>query len=339
MTTTTMAPAADLESPHEERLSSWYMMYGMRVRSDFPLPMAPEPALASGDTGPDLVFVRAGGLGDAPEPEGDIAGTLTCEHGTVQAVIHQGSTGSWLTNNGIGVCHLLADGQRVNVYPDPDADPGLLGLLLAGQVPIYAIARRGIWSLHASAVVVDGKALAFLGPHGQGKSTMAAAFLKRGVEQLTDDALALHEMDGAVVGVAGPRFIKLWSESAGGTLALGDDIPSLVGTDGKKRVEVAGRFPTAARAPLGALYLLERFDAGHGPAEVTIAPVRPRDAIAALLGHLSTSMFLQPRETATLLPMLSRLVAQAPLWRLRYPSGYEHQGAIVDAVLRNGGGA
>ena len=40
--------------------------------------------------------------------------------------------------------------------------------------------KKDIHSLHASAVAVDGKAIAFLGSNGFGKSSLAASFVNAG---------------------------------------------------------------------------------------------------------------------------------------------------------------
>ena len=56
----------------------------------------------------------------------------------------------------------------------------------------FSLLSLGYEPLHATAVVVDGEAVAFLGDCGYGKSTLGAAFLARGFPLLTDDVLALE---------------------------------------------------------------------------------------------------------------------------------------------------
>src|SRR5580692_542597 len=65
---------------------------------------------------------------------------------------------------------------------------------LLGQVLSFALVRQGCEPLHATAVVVEGKAVAFLGESGYGKSTLAAAFLQHGHHILTDDLLMVGEV-------------------------------------------------------------------------------------------------------------------------------------------------
>ena len=58
--------------------------------------------------------------------------------------------------------------------------------------------------LHASAVVLDGAAVAFTAPSGTGKSTLAAHLVAAGASFLTDDVLALDDRNGVVEAHSGP---------------------------------------------------------------------------------------------------------------------------------------
>ena len=73
---------------------------------------------------------------------------------------------------------------------------------LLGPVLGFVLRLRGVTTMHASAVCVDGKAIAFVGPQGAGKSTTAAALLSRGCPVITDDVLAMHEHASEVLGTA-----------------------------------------------------------------------------------------------------------------------------------------
>jgi hypothetical protein len=311
----------------------WYTMYGLRVRSDLPLPVRAEALPA--DTPADLAFVHAGTADDAPRPTGEVAGTLTCDHGTTHVIVYRGDDGSWLWNLDVGLFHLLPGDRQVDVYPERGADMGVVGLVLAGQVAVYTLSRRGVASLHAGAVVTPAGAVAFMGAHGQGKSTMTAAMLRRGAALLADDALALGTRGAVITGLAGPRFMKLWPESVSGTLGPHMHLPDLARAISKKRIDAAGRFALAGEAPIVALYELDRYDATDGAAAITIERLSPSEALAMLLRHVSSSMFLRTGDVARLLPRLSRLAAQAPVRRLRYPAGYAYQDAVHAAVMQD----
>ncbi len=83
-----------------------------------------------------------------------------------------------------------------------------------GQVLSHCLLMRGIEPLHATAIVVDGGAVAFLGDSGDGKSTLAASFLNRGYSLITDDVLVLEFQNDTVLAHPSLPSIKLTPESA-----------------------------------------------------------------------------------------------------------------------------
>jgi hypothetical protein len=70
---------------------------------------------------------------------------------------------------------------------------------LAAQVLPFASAIRGFEVFHASAVELDGRAVAFVGPSGSGKSTLALRLAAAGAGLLTDDVLAVDGLGEALV--------------------------------------------------------------------------------------------------------------------------------------------
>jgi hypothetical protein len=58
---------------------------------------------------------------------------------------------------------------------------------LLGPVLGFVLRLRGVTCLHASAIAIDGVAIALTGPGGAGKSTAAAKFAAMGYPVLSDD--------------------------------------------------------------------------------------------------------------------------------------------------------
>jgi hypothetical protein len=228
----------------------------------------------------------------------------------------------------------MDDWRRVDVYPEPGADARALGLALVGPVALFVLHQLGRPSLHASAIVTGQGAVAFVGPPGRGKSTMAASFLRRGATLLSDDGLPLRLYQDTVYGDPGVPFMKLWSQTAERTLGLHGDLPNLLAHYEKKLVALGGRYPHAgAGVPVRALYLLQRYEPGPaGRADVEIRHLSQRDGLAEMLAHTSNRSYLLPREQARLLTLYARLAAQAPVSLLTYPNGFEHQGAVCARI-------
>lgn len=327
---TPSAEAAVDEAAH------WYDLYGMLVRSNVQLPL-PSLANAPGMT-PAWTFHRAEPGQRAPEPDGPEVAQLRCQHhGNVIAVRHHGPGGSWIWNPWIATFHLASDGRRVDVYPDPRADEQTIALTLLGEVSIFVLQTLGFPSLHASAVVTPRGAVAFVGQPGQGKSTMAAAFLQRGATLLTDDNLPLRLLDGRVHGGPSVPIMKVWRETVECALEISGELPSVMTSVDKKLLTVGDRYRFADEpSRLDAIYLLHRYEPSvTGRADVTVSPLSGREVISILLAQTAYGTLLRPAEIAHFLPLYARLVAQAPVRVLTYPDGFEYQDSVCARILED----
>ncbi len=85
---------------------------------------------------------------------------------------------------------------------------------LMGQLLSFVLLKRGIESLHATAVALDNEAVGFLGDCGYGKSTLAAACVREGFSLLTDDLLRLDMRKSPPAAYPGPPRIKLMPAAA-----------------------------------------------------------------------------------------------------------------------------
>src|SRR5439155_1523704 len=66
------------------------------------------------------------------------------------------------------------DGRVIRVHATPGTTPETVAILVGGHVTALLLTLAGECVLHASAVAVDGAAIAFVGSPGMGKSTLAA---------------------------------------------------------------------------------------------------------------------------------------------------------------------
>ena len=64
-------------------------------------------------------------------------------------------------------------------------------LFLDSVIPLI-LSRREPLVLHASAILFDGRAIAFIGTSGQGKSTLAASHSQLGYSLISDDYLVFR---------------------------------------------------------------------------------------------------------------------------------------------------
>ncbi|MGH2457752.1 MAG: hypothetical protein ACRDIY_02665 [Chloroflexota bacterium] len=315
-----------------------YDLYGMLVRGDIPLPLAPlaNPPV----TPPAWTFHGVEPGQPAPAPDGPEVAQLRCQHhGNIIAVRHQGPGGSWIRNPWIATFHLAPDGRWVDVYPEPLADEQTIALTLLGEVSIFVLQTLGYPSLHASAVVTPRGAVVFIGVPGQGKSTMAATFLQRGATLLADDNLPLRLLDGRVHGGPSVPIMKVWRETVECSLEISGELPSVATSVDKKLLTVSEQYKFSSEpVRLDAIYLLNRYDpTATGRTDVTFSALSGREAIATLLAHTAYGTLARPAETARFLPLYARLVAQAPVRVLAYPNGFGHQDRVHARILEDVG--
>ncbi len=170
-----------------------------------------------------------------------------------------------------------------------DAATYLLGPLLG-----FVLRLRAVLAFHASAVLIDGRAVALLGPSGAGKSTTAAAFAGEGVPVLADDVVAVRVVEGAVTAYPSYRLLRLWDESERMLFGTIGQLPKLTPTWDKRALPLGNEHPFHQDpAPLGDLFVLaDRTDDARAP---YVESLRPADAIMALLENTYANYLLDDR--------------------------------------------
>jgi hypothetical protein len=115
----------------------------------------------------------------------------------------------------------VRNGTEIVVDPDAGGASRDVRLFLLGTAFGALCHQRSLLPLHASAIEVDGRCVAFAGPSRTGKSTLAAHYGSRGYRILGDDlcVLSFDGLDPPLAWPGAPR-IKLWRDAV---VALGRD--------------------------------------------------------------------------------------------------------------------
>lgn len=215
------------------------------------------------------------------------------------------------------------DGQQLVVEPEDGADPDLLRWFVLGQGFRMLLHQRGYVVLHASATVVDGRAVAFLGESGQGKSTTIAAWYASGYPVLSDDVTAVDPETRLVT----PGFpqVKLDSESAS---SIDTDIsPVEKRSDLPRRYyDAPDEYPTEA-VPLGGLYLL-----ADGPEVRVDALPSSEQPYRLMCASVSTYHSADDERVETHLDDCVQLASKVPVKRLERPREFDVLPEVVRAV-------
>jgi hypothetical protein len=151
-----------------------------------------------------------------------------------------------------------------------------------------AAALNGLEILHASGVVIDGNAIAFVGHSGAGKTSLAIHLVDQGASLLADDVVALSPIGGKVHAHPGVRFANIAEEQIDD---IADDRRARLGrvVGRSEKLHILVNSMVDAPAPLSALYFLDRRKTVRGLGFERLSP-DPRWLFGATyMTHLTTS--------------------------------------------------
>jgi hypothetical protein len=138
--------------------------------------------------------------------------------------------------------------------------------------------QRGFCVLHASVVEISGRAIAFLGPVGAGKSSIAAALQERGHALVSDDNAAVQLTGASPVVMSAYPYLKLFPAVAAFLGYSAQRLGVLHASQKKLAGSAESNFKGTA-LPLDALYFIGR----EYPAE--IQPVSASELLIQLVRH------------------------------------------------------
>jgi hypothetical protein len=244
--------------------------------------------------------------------------------GHVEFVINPGGSLIWVSSSGTAT---LMD----------------VAALLLGPVLGCVLRHRGVACLHGSVVSVDGRAHAFVGAKGAGKSTTALVLLKRGATVLSDDLVVLAT-DGERFGVRpGQPRLRLRCEPATVLCGSYEGLPALwsraENRPRKRALEAvsSGDEVPADVVPLAAIHVLE--PCGEGDRSPSIAVKPALWSLTKLMAHRYASFVLDRAGHERDFELLSRLAASVPVRQLKRPSGLDTLPAVADLILHHAKGA
>lgn len=186
---------------------------------------------------------------------------------------------------------------------------------LLGPVLGLLMRLRGVTCLHASAVSIDGHAVAFVGPSGTGKSTTAAACAKMGYPVLSDDIVALERWADCFHAAAGHPQLRLWPESVKALYGGVGPLPKLNPLWDKLCLgpgDLGTHFENRA-LPLEAIYVLGDRRSDVGP---HVEPLGQPEALLLLVAETYGNTVISRELRAREFEVVGQLVACVPVRRL-----------------------
>jgi hypothetical protein len=203
--------------------------------------------------------------------------------------------------------------------------------ILDQAIPLV-LSGRGLSILHCAAVHLPQGIVAFLGPSGFGKSTLATSFARDGFPLACDDCLAVRQAADGYVAVPSYPGVRLWDRSLKALFPENPGTSEVAQFTVKRRVSDRQELPfLPGPARLQGLYVLDP-SSGEG------ADIEPLTGATAV-GKLFESSFLLTDQLQgpmrTVFSTLAGLVSAGLVFRLPYPDGLDRLAAVRSRVLRH----
>ncbi len=214
--------------------------------------------------------------------------------------------------------------------PDEGTEPGRFREAFFHVVAPWILGRLDWECLHASAVLTASGVVAFCGPSGRGKSTLARACGDRGGLPYADDAVPFLIRDGLVMAACMPQPLRLRGQAASW---FGD--PPGQQPNGENGHEVLYDFEPTLR-PLCAVYWLEEMsDAAERPVPL-IERISPLESFRLLISEAYCLTLADAACNRKMVRSYLSLVRLAPVWRLSFPAGLERMPTLLEYIGKNG---
>ena len=214
---------------------------------------------------------------------------------------------------------VIVDGRGREVWAERPEGYSLEDLCtyLVGPVMGFVLRLRGVTCLHASAIVINDRAIAIAGAVGAGKSTTAAAFAHAGFPVLSDDVVALvAEPTHFMVQPGYPR-LNLWPNSVRMLFGSDDALPPITPTWDKRyfALNQDGQRFESKPVPLGAIYVLAEREAGL--AAPVVEEIAGKEALLTLVSNTYVTYLLDRDMQRGDFDALALLLAKVPVRRVR----------------------
>jgi hypothetical protein len=317
-------------------VDSTHTVFGLNVRSNLPIPgLAP---LGSFSHAVDVeihlgISPHSARENPADSEELTYASSYTDESGNPGLRIWKTADGLFLRlayYDGIQFWLERAGKSLWAIWPETSSLDDTTSYLL-GPVLGLLLRLRGVTCLHASAVSIENRSVAFVGAEGAGKSTTAAAFARQGHAVISDDVVALAEVGGGFRVMPAYPHLCLWPDSVQMLYGSSETLPRF-STGWEKRRLALGDQGTSFEnrsLPLGAIYLLGDRRPDQAP---FVEGVRPQAGLLSLVADTFANKILDREMRAREFTVLGRLVMTVPIRRVHAhndASGLEEFCAVI----------
>jgi hypothetical protein len=309
-----------------------FQLYGLSVDTDFPFSDVP-PSIP-GHTDIKIRFLRS--QKTFPKPS-DWFMQWHLPGGELWLSFAKLRKGYLLHFEDLSDFFVYKSGKEIVYLPKSGISSDTIRHLLLNQVIPLVINLRGREALHASAVLAPHGIIAFSGPTGSGKSTIAGSLLKVGYPLMSDDCLALTERDGKIHGMAAYPGLRLWGDSFKWLFGNGRPHKPVAHYTDKQQVHITTKEQAipAKSQTLKRLYAIVDPSEIDGKKKIVIEPLAPRESFMALVRCAFRLDISDNNMLKAQFHFLRRVVSTVPVRRLIFPRDFKLLPALQEAILND----
>ena len=304
----------------QEVNTNTYRAYGINIRSVVPL-----PELAKTESAPD-VRVRYGEVANSPLLESLTADGEVFERPGFRIVVTPRAIAVRWDRVG---AFLMDGGSEVIIEPEPSVPEEDLQPFLTGPVLSVVLHQRGFLVLHASAVVIEDSAVAFLGAKGDGKSTLAAHLQVRGHRLIADDIVPVNFESGYPEVIAGFPRIKLYNDAIAAVGEEPSSFPLIHRFVEKRSFQYCDSVSTEP-IPLQSLYVLSESEG------VNLEELGHASAFIEITRHSYLNRYLKAlNDESKHFQQCHQLIKRIPVWKLNRPRDFSAMNDVCELLESN----
>ncbi len=283
-----------------------YDVFGGTLRSEVALDQLPPARAAQPDWTLRVVDASPASFG------GEALGTDVV-FGDTHVRGYRLENGFSLVFDDTGRFDVSADGSSITWYRPADA---LLESALAditSRVLALAIHAAGNFTLHASAVSVNGAGIAFMAPKHHGKSTLCSALVLAGARALSDDTVPVGSGREPHLSPGLPQ-LRLWSDAAARLFGREREEPNTLRKHLMDQLD-ASRVETG-RVPFRAAYVLNPVTELADGASAARELLDSVSGTMSLLMHAKLGPVLTGSESPVMLARAADIARVVPVYAL-----------------------
>ena len=268
----------------------------------------------------------------APEPLPSGAVPLGTDQVDASASVrlYRSADGWHLVYDDTGRFDIDAAGRAIVWRAPPHVSEEAARVDIMGRVLATAVHAAGDVCFHASAVSIDGEAVAFLGAKGFGKTTLAWALVRAGARLITDDTFRV-QLEATPVAYPGVHELRLRPDAATHL----PPAPREARPTGDRLVVDALALDRLQGDPLpiGALYLLSPVTDLPDGAAARVRVLPPVPSALSLVRHAKIAPLLIGSEAVELLDRIVALAQRTPVRLLEVSRDFSRLDDVVTDVL------